>query len=41
MEFSKVPRLVESGKFLKRKVDISGNFKLVDLSKSFRFQFRV
>ena len=41
MEFGGIPRLVKFGKFLRRKVDISRNFKLVNLSKSFKFQFRV
>ena len=32
---------MESGRFLRYKVDISGNFKLVDFSGFFRFQFGV
>ena len=32
---------MESGKFLKYKVDISRNFRLIDLSGFFKFQFRV
>ena len=41
IEFSGVPRLVKSNKFLKYRVDISGNLRLIDLSKSFRFRFGV
>ena len=32
---------MESGGFLKYKVDISGNLRLIDLSKFPKFQFRV
>ena len=32
IEFSGISRLVESGRFLRRGVDISGNLILVDLS---------
>ena len=41
MEFSGVPRLVESNKILKYGVDIGGNLKLIDFSEFFKFQFRV
>ena len=41
MEFSGIPRLVESSKFLRRKVDIGGNLKLINFSKFPKFQFRV
>ena len=37
IEFSRILRLVESGRFLRRRVDISRNLRLVDLGKSFRF----
>ena len=33
--------MVKSGKFLKYGVDINGNLKLIDLSRFFKFQFRV
>ena len=36
MEFSKILRLVESGGFLRYRVDISGNLRLVDLSGNLR-----
>ena len=38
MEFSGIPALVESGKFLKYRVDFSGNLRL---NKFFKFWFRV
>jgi hypothetical protein len=41
VEFSGIPKLVESGGFLRYKVDISGNLRLIDLSGFPRFQFRV
>ena len=41
IEFSRILRLVESGGFLRRRVDISRNLRLVDLSRFSRFQFRV
>ena len=41
MEFSGIIKSVESGKFLKCRVDISGNLRLIDLSGFFKFQFRV
>ena len=49
MEFSGILRLVESSRFLRSRVDISrnlrlvdlgGNLRLVDLSKFSRFYFR-
>ena len=41
MEFSGIPRLVEFSKFLRHKVDISGNLKLINFSKFPRFQFGI
>ena len=41
MEFGGIPRLVKSSKFLKYKVDISGNLRLIDFSEFPRFQFGV
>ena len=41
MKFSKILRLVESGRFLRYKVDISGNLRLIDLSGFPKFQFGV
>ena len=41
MKFGRIPRLVESSKFLRHKVDISGNLRLMDFSGFLRFQFRV
>ena len=41
VEFGEVPRLVKSGKFFRRKVDISGNLELIDFSRFPKFQFRV
>ena len=41
VKFSGIVRLVESSKFLKYRVDISGNLRLMDLSGFFKFQFRV
>jgi hypothetical protein len=37
VEFSRIPRLVESGRFLRRGVDISRNLRLVDLGRFPRF----
>ena len=37
VEFSGILSLVESSRFLRREVDISGNLKLVDLSGFLRF----
>ena len=36
MEFSRILRLVESGGFLRYRVDISRNLRLVDLSRNLR-----
>ena len=41
MKFSRIIRLVESGGFLKCKIDISRNFRLIDLNRFLKFQFRV
>ena len=41
IEFSRIPRLVESSRFLRRGIDISRNLRLVGLSKFPRFYFRV
>ena len=38
---SGIPKLVKFSKFLRRRVDISGNLKLIDFSKFPKFQFRV
>ena len=40
MEFGRILRLVESGRFLRCRVDISGNLRLVDLGRFPRFYFR-
>ena len=40
VEFSKIPRLVELGRFLGY-VDIGRNLRLIDPSKLSRFRFRV
>jgi len=37
VEFSKIPKLVKSGGFLKRRVNISENLRLMDFSKFPRF----
>ena len=37
VEFGKVPRLVKSGKFLKHKVDISRNLRLINFNKFPKF----
>jgi hypothetical protein len=37
MEFSRILRLVKSGRFLRRRVNISRNLRLVDLSGIPRF----
>jgi len=37
VEFSGIPRLVESGRFLGYRVDSCGNFRLVDRGGFFRF----
>ena len=41
VKFSGIIGLVESGEFLKYRIDISGNLRLIDLSGFFKFQFRV
>ena len=45
VEFSRILRLVESSRFLRCRVDISRNLRLVDLGRLprfyFRFRFRV
>ena len=41
MEFSGIPRLVKSSRFLKRGVDISGNLRLIDFNRFSKFQFEV
>ena len=41
IKFGRIPRLVESNKFLKHRVDISRNLRLIDFSGFLRFQFRV
>ena len=41
VEFSGIIRSVESGEFLRYRVDISGNLRLIDLSGFLKFQFRV
>ena len=40
MEFSRILRLVESSRFLRCKVDISRNLRLIDLGRFSRFYFR-
>jgi len=37
VEFGRIPILLESGKFLRHKVDINGNLRLVDFSRFPRF----
>ena len=37
VKFSGIIRLVESGRFLRYRVDISGNLRLIDLSRFFKF----
>ena len=41
VEFGRISRLVEPSEFLRCGVNISRNFRLVDLSGYFRFWFRV
>ena len=41
VEFSGIIRLVESGGFLRYRVNISGNLRLMDLSGFLKFQYRV
>ena len=40
MKFSRILRLVESSGFLRYRVDISRNLRLVDLGRFLRFYFR-
>jgi hypothetical protein len=40
IEFSGIPRLVKSSRFLRRKVDISRNLRLMDFSRFSKFQFK-
>jgi hypothetical protein len=37
VEFSGIPRLVEFSRFLRRRVDISRNLRLIDLSRFSKF----
>ena len=37
VEFGKIPRLVESSRFLRYRVDVSRNLKLVGSSRFLRF----
>ena len=37
IEFGKIPRLVKSNKFLRHRVDINKNLRLMDFSKFFKF----
>jgi len=37
VKFGGIPRLVESGRFLRHRVDISGNLRLVGFSRFPRF----
>ena len=37
IEFSRLPRLVESGKFLRYRIEIGRNLRLVDFSRFSRF----
>jgi len=37
VEFSGILRLVKLGRLFRYRVDVSGNFKLVDSSRFFRF----
>ena len=41
MKFSGIIRSVESSGFLKYRVDINRNLRLMDFSEFFKFQFRV
>ena len=41
VKFSRIIRLVESSKFFRYRVDISGNLKLINLSGFLKFWFRV
>ena len=37
IEFGRLPRLVESSRFLRYRIEIGRNLRLVDLSRFFRF----
>ena len=41
VEFSRIIRSVESGKFLRYRVNINRNLRLIDFSGFLKFQFRV
>ena len=41
IEFSGIPRLMKSSKFLRYGVDIDRNLRLIDFSGFLRFQFKV
>ena len=41
VEFSGIPKLIESGRFFRCGVDINRNLRLMDLSGFPRFQFKV
>ena len=41
IEFGGIPRLVKSNKFLRYRVDIDRNLRLINFSRFLRFQFRV
>ena len=41
IKFSGIPKLVKSSRFLKHRVDISGNLRLINFSRFLKFQFRV
>ena len=41
MKFSRIIRLIKSGRFLRCRVDISKNLRLIDFSGFLKFQFRV
>ena len=41
MEFGGISKLVEFSKFLRHRVDISKNLRLIDFSRLSKFRFRV
>ena len=41
MEFGGISRLVKFSKFLRYKVDISKNIKLIDFNRFLKFQFKI
>jgi len=41
VEFNKILKLVELGRLFRCRVDISRNFRIIDLGRSSRFQFKV